>query len=203
MKRRKHRGPGLGTGATLGGSVPASARMDRGVAKERQPHDEHTPGPWSFTENDDAAGIFGKWAVYEVGNAELNVGIALVSGRAANARLIAAAPNMLFALKIIADVSFDEGMRKLAQDAVVTATAVEEEEMRLRCQRTYRRAVEWRTKMVKQDMEELLQFARLLEPGDDQLKDAEELLTGALLAVKLERRRHADEATAITILTAG
>lgn len=74
---------------------------------------------------------------------------------------------------------------------------------RERCQRTYRRSIEWRTRMLNKELEDLLSFARLIEPGNDCLKATEEMLTGALLAVKLERRRHATEETAITILAAG
>lgn len=55
----------------------------------------HTPGPWTFVENIEGAMQLGVDDAWEVGSETLKTGIALVPGRKANARLIAAAPDLL------------------------------------------------------------------------------------------------------------
>lgn len=81
---------------------------------------EHTPGPW-LAETPSCKGSWvkgsgGKWTALACGESDENAG--------ANARLIAAAPDMLAALKAFlaaADFEDGEGAKALAADAIAKA----------------------------------------------------------------------------------
>jgi hypothetical protein len=68
---------------------------------------KHTPGPWTYVENIEACYAFGTNEGWEVGNADEQVGLAFVPGREANARLIAAAPDLLAALEALVAQALD------------------------------------------------------------------------------------------------
>lgn len=73
--------------------------------KAERPHAAHTPGPWQFLE------VAGSNPVhYHIASASVNVGT--FDGREADARLIAAAPELLAALKVmVTKVSFRDEYR--------------------------------------------------------------------------------------------
>lgn len=83
----------------------------------------HTPGPWSYTENIEACIAFGTADGWEVGSAEHETGVAFVPGSEANARLIAAAPDMLEALETIAsgDIVICKPLQQIAREAIAKA----------------------------------------------------------------------------------
>ena len=70
----------------------------------------HTPGPWHYDST---------WGLIKHGGAEI---AALHSGNAANARLIAAAPEMLAALQRLTHPAADDTDLEHALDVIARAT---------------------------------------------------------------------------------
>lgn len=86
-------------------SMGPSALRANQQPEPQQPTGDHTPkqaaftpGPWVFVEHIEAAIQFGVDDAWEVGSQALETGVALVPGREANARLIAAAPDLFYSL---------------------------------------------------------------------------------------------------------
>jgi hypothetical protein len=78
-------------------------KTDSGSQSASEPRASHTPGPWSFRDaHEDAASLFGVERCWEVGvDHPASCGLALVPGLEANARLIAAAPDLLAACEAV------------------------------------------------------------------------------------------------------
>ena len=93
-----------------------STTRNRTAEIERQKNAAHTPGPWRY-EAAEPAGVNLKRAHWRVGQADAPArGVALAFGDdEANARLIAAAPDMLEALKDIIEQA-ERSIRPLPPD---------------------------------------------------------------------------------------
>jgi hypothetical protein len=65
----------------------------------------HTPGPWTFKAADERfRRVFDRECVFEVGWPNASIGVAVIPAHEANARLIAAAPELLAAAQVALSV---------------------------------------------------------------------------------------------------